>query len=278
MAVQNRKGMLAAGMLVLLCLLAACGGVAQDRAEAGFTMDFLDTGKSDCVLVRMDGLVIVSDTADWDDFSQIDSQLKEYGVTGIDYMILSHYDKDHIGSAARLVEEYPVGLIVGPDYTEFSEPYAALEAAAAEAGVEWVRLTEDWRLETENGCILLDPPDTDYGDDNNNSLITTIWYGEDSFLLMGDAKKKRSEEFLAVAEDRYTLIKLPHHGNSNRYLEELVYLTRPAYAVELLSPEESVEPDLLEALEEAGTRLFLSREGTVRLWQTEKGLQIRQDG
>lgn len=176
-------------VVLALLLLTACGAAIQEETTAAFAMDFLDTGKSDCVLIRMDGLVIVSDTADWDDFSQIDSQLKKYGVTRIDYMILSHYDKDHIGSAARLVEEYPVGLIVGPDYTEFSEPYAALEAAAAEAGVEWVRLTEDWRLETENGCILLDPPDTDYGDDNNNSLITTIWYGEDSFSLWGTPRK-----------------------------------------------------------------------------------------
>ena len=76
--------------------------------------------KSDCIIVCMDGVTVVNDAADEDDFDSICAALERRGVQRIDYLVLSHYDKDHIGSAAALVRAYPVGQILGPDYEENS--------------------------------------------------------------------------------------------------------------------------------------------------------------
>lgn len=154
-----------AALLVLCALLSlcACGAAAPETDGGTFSLDILDTGKSDCIIVCMDGVTVVNDAADEDDFDSICAALERRGVQRIDYLVLSHYDKDHIGSAAALVRAYPVGQILGPDYEENSMYLTLLKRAAEERNTPFLRLTENYTVETENGSFTLDPPDIDYG-------------------------------------------------------------------------------------------------------------------
>ena len=103
-------------VILMTALLAGCARPAPvPQPEDGFSAELLSTGKSDCAIIRMDGLVIVNDTADSDDADAISSELETDGVTRIDYLILSHYDKDHIGSAAALIDGFEVGTVLCPD-------------------------------------------------------------------------------------------------------------------------------------------------------------------
>ena len=269
---------------ILLCFLAVllmpgCGAAAapaETGPESAFTVDILSTGKSDCVILRMDGLVVVCDTADADDYDAIDKKLRELGAERIDCLILSHYDKDHIGSAAKLLQSFPVGTVLRPDYEESSVEYVLLLNALAAGEAEDLVVREDWRLETEHGSILVDPPDKDYGDDNNSSLIVTVTYEDCRVLLMGDALKKRTEEFLAGAEESYDLVKLPHHGDSNKALLRLLRAAPPLAAVETLSAGETVEADLLSLLSELKIPLYSTLDGPVRAVWSDGALTVTQ--
>ena len=151
-----------------------------------------------------------------------------------------------------------------------------LKRAAEERNTPFLRLTENYTVKTENGSFSLDPPDIDYGDDNNNSLVTTVTWRETSFLLLGDAKKNRLNEFLDAALDSYELIKLPHHGDSNKPLLKLIAQTAPRYAAATVSPAEEIEDKLLAALAAAGTEVFRTDGGTVSAEWTGKGFTIIQ--
>ena len=262
---------------VLTALMA--GGCAAEKAETlpAFSIDFMSTGKSDCAVICMDDLVILSDTADTDDYNAVAALLRQRGAEKIDYIIISHYDKDHIGAAGALIRAFPVGKVLRPDYVEDSDEFEKMMAAIAETDTEDVVLRETCVIETENGSLTADPPDKDYGDDNNNSVITTLTYKGRSILFMGDARKKRIEEHLSVALNHYDLIKLPHHGDSCKPLLRLVEDTRPAWAVEMVSRNEKVEEDLLSALEKTGTELFLTSDGPVRALWTGEGLSVQRN-
>lgn len=265
----------------LLCLVgcgAAAGsaqgpGLPEDHSQTElFTVDILSTGKSDCTLIRMDGQVILCDAADQDDLDAILTLLRERGVEKIDVLVLSHYDKDHIGCAGGLLAAVPVGEIYGPDYTENSSEYTALAAGAKATGTPWRRLLgEDVFWTTEHGSVLLDPPDVDYGDDNDNSLIMVITWQGRKLVFLGDAEKPRTAELLErikaeeEQKDPWVLVKLPHHGDSSAPLKKLLRRVRPLWAVETVSAFESVDPELETVLREAGTELFLTRDGAVRL-------------
>ncbi len=289
---MNRR-MIAALLLPALLCLTGCAAAAAESdtltptgsdSPEEFTVDILSTGKSDCILIRMDGQVILCDTADGDDLDAILALLRERGVERIDTLVLSHYDKDHIGGAAGVLSSVPVGEIYGPDYVENSNEYKALSAGAAATDTPWHRLLgEDVSWTTEHGSVLLDPPDVDYEDDNENSLIMVLTWKGQKLAFLGDAEKTRSAEFLDRVKTEldlmagpWALVKLPHHGDSNSPLKKLLRRIAPIWAVETVSVFEEVETDLEEVLREAGTELFLTRDGAIRLTWDGTGLSIEQ--
>lgn len=268
-------------LLLSLCLLFLLMGCGSGEKGALLKMTFLDTGKSDCIVIEAGGSVVVNDTADEDDIDTICAYLDERQTEKIEYLILSHFDKDHIGSAARLIKQYEVGRVLMPDYEEDSEPYLALMEAMKETGTEHARLREAVSFSLEGIDFYVDAPrEAFYDNDNNYSLITIVTNENNRFLLMGDAKKERTEEFLDSpgAGDRYDLIKMPHHGNYNKKLKELFLTARPRYAV--LTPDAErtrVEEETTALLESYGCSAFYTDEGVVTVISDGKNVVVSQE-
>ena len=72
-------------------------------------------------------------------------------------------------------------------------------------------------------------------------------------------------------------MKLPHHGDSSANLLRLLRQTRPLWAVETVSAAETVEPELLAALAETETALFLTRDGPVSVVWNGTDLSVVQE-
>ena len=234
------------------------------------------TGKSDCALIYMDGLVILNDAADKDDYKAIAARLRADGVTRIDYLILSHYDKDHIGAAPRLIRKFEIGNVIRPAQIKDSEEYAALVEAEQAKGVAVTIPEEDYVIETENGQIRVDPPDMDYGDSNNNSAITWLSYRGHRLLFLGDAKKARLEELLEQAEGSVDFLKLPHHGDYNTALKALIKRLCPCWAVVTAASPDELEPELEEVLDKRGVVLYNAADGPVRISWNDGALSVVQ--
>ena len=75
---MRKRNWILASLLCLVLSLAGCGG---GRAETGtlLKMTFLDTGKSDCIVIEAGESVVVNDTADADDAAAICAFLEEQG-------------------------------------------------------------------------------------------------------------------------------------------------------------------------------------------------------
>lgn len=266
---------------LLLCLalfVAGCGGEKENGAP--LTMTFLDTGKSDCIVIEAGESIVVNDAADADDAEAICAFLDERGTTRIACLILSHFDKDHIGSAADLISRYEVGCVLMPDYEEDSEAYLSLMRAIQETGTESRRLREAFTFSLEGAVFYVDAPrESIYENDNNYSLITCVTNGENRFLLMGDAKKLRTGEFLSsdAAKERYDLIKMPHHGNYTKNLETLFETAKPRYAVLTADPERlRVEEETVSLLETYGCETYYTDEGTVTAVSDGETVRVSQ--
>lgn len=264
--------------LCLAFLMNGCGEVQEK--DVSLKMTFLNTGKSDCIVIEAGESVVVNDTADADDGDAICAFLDERQTERIEYLILSHFDKDHIGSAARLIRRYEVGQVLMADYEEDSELYLSLMEALAETQTVCVRLREDVSFSLEGIDFYVNAPrEENYDNDNNYSLITTVTNEKTRFLLMGDAQKKRTEEFLEsqAAKERYDLIKMPHHGDYNKKLKELFDTARPAYAVLTPDPARTrVEEETVALLEAARCLAFYTDEGAVTVTSDGRNVEISQ--
>lgn len=275
---MRKRGLYAVFSLCLAFLITGCGE-AQEK-DASLKMTFLDTGKSDCIVIEAGGSVVVNDTADADDGEAICAFLDEQQVERIEYLILSHFDKDHIGSAAELTRRYEVGQVLMPDYEEDSELYASLMETLEKTETVCVRLREDVSFSLEGIEFYVNAPQEEsYDNDNNYSLITTVTNGNNRFLLMGDAQKKRTEEFLEspAAGERYDLVKMPHHGDYNKKLKDLLTTVRPSYAVLTPDPERTrVEEETVLLLESVRCSALYTDEGAVTAISDGRNVEVSQ--
>lgn len=268
-------------ILLMLWLLVAFSGCGKEESPTLLKLAFLDTGKSDCIVIEAGDSVVVNDAADEDDLELICDFLDGLQTGRIEYLILSHFDKDHIGSAAALILRYEVGCVLMPDYQEDSEPYLALTEALKETGTESRRLHDSYQFSLEGIDFYVDAPrETSYENDNNYSLITSVTNNKNRILLMGDAQKQRTEEFLesSLIQEKYDLIKMPHHGDYNKKLRDLFMKVRPGYAVFTAGAERSrVEEETLDLLEACRCSAHYTDEGMVMVTSDGVNLQVDQD-
>ncbi len=251
-----------------------------ENAEHIMRVDFLNVGNADAILIRMDDTVILVDTGESGDYQTVSQKLKACDIGHIDHLIISHYDNDHIGTMAQILEDYSVGNVYMPEYIRDSSLYrrmmSSLEVLEGKTAVH--RLTEDVRLSLPYGTVWINPtalyePGKILGSDNshaleenNYSLITSIRFGEIELLLTGDAERERMEEFSALAETaswNYDLIKTPHHGGYDKALGEFIRDTAPRYCAVCVGDESVVDSSLITAMRSVGSAAYYTYDGEI---------------
>ena len=240
--------------------------------------DFLDTGNSDAILLRMDDTVILLDTGESDDYGRISGKLEEYGITAIDYLIISHFDNDHVGSAAQVLQNYTVKNVYMPDYVRDSSLYRRMMATLEVMPEVTVhRPTADVRIELDYGSLWINPTglyeagvtlgsdEAHSLEENNYSLITSVYFGDISILLAGDAEQDRIAEFMEITEVlSYDLIKIPHHGGYDKALGNLLRENAGLrYCVVHVGNEGLVEASLVTAMRTSGAAAKFTYDGDI---------------
>ena len=258
---------------LILCaaLFAAAGCAAQENIEADqLSVKFFNAGKADAILLYTDESAVLIDTG-LDGFAPyILHTLSELDIQTLDTLILTHFDKDHIGSADEILESVDVGRVLVSDWPKDSDEYADLMAALETTGIESEVVFGDDQVSfmLDGAEYTVDGPDAsdyDKDDSNNSSLIVTVQYGQTSFLLMGDAQNERIEEFLSQDSSEYDVLKVPYHGNYQKQLKNLIPSADPEYAVITCSASEGGEAKTLDLLEEYDIEVFLTSEGNVSI-------------
>ena len=114
---------------------------------------------------------------------------------------------------------------------------------------------------------VLGPARPDEENENNNSLILRVVFGDTAFLLMGDTEEASEERLLdSGVELEADVLKLGHHGKMDATSEELLERVKPAYGIVTANREKeegSADPRMAERLRAARVQVFYS-EGKIR--------------
>lgn len=264
----------AALLLAALLLLSACssdtkkasGEETAAEEAADLEVHFFDAGKADAILLTTGGGAVLIDAGEKGFGKTILAYLEEKGVAKLDYLIVTHFDQDHVGGAAKVINNIEVGTVLQSNRPKDSEEYEKYVKALHNAGIEPVTVRESFAFRLDGVSYTVDPPrQSDYSSDssNNSSLIVSVQNGEHRFLLAGDAQTERLSEFLDGNQSTYDVLKVPHHGKDEPLLEALLASTKPSCAVITSSDEEPESAATVEALERSGVEVLLTRRGAV---------------
>jgi competence protein ComEC len=195
-------------------------------------VDFLDVGQGDSALLTMpDGTTMLVDGGGRPAFSAANDSARrigetvvsEYlwwrGLSGIDYVIATHGDADHIDGLKDVLKNFSVkAALVGPQ--TLLETNTHLKTIHAGDVMQFGDVSVQ----------VLSPPAESDQSDNNNSVVLRITFGEHAILLTGDIEKA-AERSLVQQNLRADVVKVPHHGSKTSSTEQFVLATKPTFAI-----------------------------------------------
>lgn len=266
--------------LAVLLSLAGCG-----RADAGansMTVLYLDVGKADCTILTDGAHTVLIDCAEADDGETLLSVLKENRISQIDLLIVTHFDKDHIGGAPGVLSSFSVLRVIEPDYepeNPEAEAYTAYRATLDLAGITPEAISDSLDVTfDEMQLSILGAGGAVYekNADYNNSLVVTVTHCGNRFLFAGDIEKQRIADLLETGVASCDVLKVPHHGVYNKQLPALFAALGMKEAVITCSEKNPADEETLAALDALGCRVWQTANGAVRVISSQTGITISQ--
>lgn len=206
------------------------------------SVHFIDVGQGDATLiVTPRGKAVVVDTGGSISGSSFDigervvaPYLKHYGVTTVDYLILTHGHQDHAGGAAGVATNVRVNKIMLPR-EEYSQAVQALIQTKQASDIIPTYTGQTFLLDGVTFSIDHAVGENDSGkivSGNEVSSVVRISYGQHSFLITGDLDAKGEEMLLANnGVKSCTVLKVGHHGSKTSTTVPFLEAVNPDYAV-----------------------------------------------
>lgn len=281
---RNRRKLIAFILICTIFVVSMAGCVhTTESGMMPLSIDLLKVGKADAIVIHSGEEVLVIDTGEEDDGEELVEFISQRGFSKIDTLIITHFDKDHVGGADTLLESMDVGQIYIPAYEGTHTEYVDFMCAMEEKGIEPTLLEKPVHFALGDAEVLVEPP-TSYEviadtmeNDNNFSLITTVVHGENRLLFMGDAEKQRIRQWLdSTSSADCDFMKVPHHGVYNTALEDLFAATTPKFAAICSSKKNPAEPKTLELLKKYGADVFQTKDGNITVISDGNKLELHQ--
>lgn len=245
-------------------------GAVQNTDDPGTLKVYcFELGKADSFLIYNNNTTIIIDAGERGQGKDILQYMENNDINGIDMMFITHFDRDHVGGAAKLIGNTEVKEVYTPSYVKPSDDYDNFSEKVKEKKTPVTALKENKTFEINGITIDVNVPTKEVYEEspsNNSSLIIRVSYGETSFLFTGDAEGIRLREYIATQPEKCNVVKMPYHGNYTQFmgcLDEFLDLVKPEYAVITSSKEEKEADETKDLIEKRGIKLYRTRKGSV---------------
>lgn len=251
---------------------------------------FVDVGQGDCTFIRTPTnrtILIDGGGSRSKEFDVGKKTLLPYildrGYTKIDYVIISHYDQDHVGGILTIINELKVkNIIIGKQF-EDSENYKKFIEIVQLKKINVKVIERGERINIENDlCLDILWPDSKNKITenalNNNSLVFKLIYKNFSIMFTGDIEKIAEEKILEKIDNnllKSDILKVAHHGSKTSSIQEFIEKVKPK--IILIGVGENnmfghPNKEVLERLKKMSTKIYRTdQNGEITISINSKG-------
>lgn len=197
---------------------------------------FLSVGQGDCTLVTSEGRAALIDAGPKklnDDAGAkiVVPDLRKWGISRLDWILLSHPDIDHVGGLKSVLKAFPHAQVIMSKVYE-NDPKMDSELAAAglqPKDVNWVT-----SIDGQLGVFKMEvrcPPWDPSSDDNLGCMFVHLADGRAALTTSGDAPMAVERAMIPVLDWKAELLHLGHHGSRTSTSSEWLAAVQPDTAI-----------------------------------------------
>ena len=207
---------------VLGLLLAVGIGWAEPMMDQ-CRVTVLDVGQGQCILLQSEGRTWMVDCGGSDDEEAADiaaDTLLSQGITRLDGVILTHYDRDHAGGVLNLLTRIPADTVLLPDMEGFSDIGARIDNG----------ILVDRDTTIAYGATELTAFAPMMGETGNESSLCVLFRAANCDILITGDRSALGEAVLMRHTElpKLEILIAGHHGSAKSTSEELLAATIPA--------------------------------------------------
>ncbi len=202
----------------------------------------LDVEHGDAILLQDDKRNIMVDVGDSKNRQLLEQKLSKYGVNRIKSVIVSHHHKDHMGNIFTVAGRYGVSNIydngnVNNGNKNSIKLHNILSKGEYNNRVlksgDVVQIDNGYYFEVLSPGEFLQADKRIKNDQNNNSVVLKLHYGDFTMLLTGDIEAPTE----ALLYKKYgsslksDVLKVGHHGSKTSSYYKFIEQVKPQYAL-----------------------------------------------
>lgn len=225
------------GILMFLC------GFVWYRAfflpQNILTVAFLNVGQGDAIYIHApngNSALIDGGPPDGKVLSELGSMMSFFD-RGIDVVIATHPDQDHIGGLPEVLSRYHVRALFESGLASENGVYFAMEKEAEKEGSRKILARGGEKIRLARNVILeILYPDKSFPprtDTNSASVVVKLTYGNESFLFTGDLPQEQENGLVRKYGTalHVNVLKFGHHGSKTSTSPEFLADVSPEYGI-----------------------------------------------
>ena len=249
------------GLVFGLGVLGLCVSLMLSYLEpltCGYRVTALDVGQGQCIVLQSEGSTFLVDCGGGRDEEAADIAaefLLSQGITRLDGLILTHYDRDHAGGVPYLSRRVEIERV----YLPMTEDADGCLQSVLDAVEEQISIDSELCISFGEAQIRIFPA-RDAGSGNDSCASVLFTRGKCDTLITGDLSADAERQLLNDYDlpDLEVLI-VGHHGSKYSTCEELLTATAPDAAIISVGADNSYghpTDEVLQRLKNAGCAVY----------------------
>ena len=253
-------------IMLIFLFCATCIKLATFEYTPSLKIHFIDVGQGDaCLIITPHKHSILIDTggninSEFDLGSRVlIPYLYHYGITKLDYLIISHSDIDHCGGINSLSQKIPINHLIISDepLTTYAQKLNLPENTSFLKNA--LKATEHTQFSLDDvSFTFLQQPSSKLNSSNDHSNVIKLKYHNFSALFTGDISQE-VEQSLLSKDLHATLLKVAHHGSKHSSSREFLDAVKPQIAIISVGKYNNFNhpaPQVLQALQEHSRKIL----------------------